>query len=78
MRPWDLTSGSAKLRAAMRSLEEAVALAGDSWNDDTFRHFQQRFLAPLEPSVRTTLESLNRLEQVLDRALRECESYETR
>lgn len=76
MRPWDLASGAARLRSAMKDLEHAVALANESWNDDTFRAFDQRFLETLRPAVRTTLDALNRLEQVLDRALAECESHQ--
>lgn len=76
MKPWDLASGAARLRSAMKDLEHAVALAGENWNDDTFRAFDQRFLQTLRPAMRTALDALNRLEQVLDRALAECSSYQ--
>jgi hypothetical protein len=74
MRPWDLSSGAAKLELAYKSLKKAAADAHESWSDDANRRFQETYLIPLEPRVREALDAIHRLDQILRDADRECGS----
>ncbi len=43
-----------------------------SWNDESRRHFEAEHLAPITPTIRMTLDAVNRLAEVLGRVEREC------
>ncbi|NQU25393.1 MAG: hypothetical protein HQ567_29255 [Candidatus Nealsonbacteria bacterium] len=75
MKSWDLSTSTAKLDRAVRMLRRARADALEHWDDQTHHKFQENHLDPVEPVVRTTLDVVHRLEQVLSKAQRECEGY---
>ncbi|MBN2022860.1 MAG: hypothetical protein JW809_08690 [Pirellulales bacterium] len=56
----------------MKDLNLARRRLGDQWQDDKFREFQETFLDPLEPKIRTLLTSLAELDEVLAKAERAC------
>ena len=72
MKNWELSAGAAKLELAMQSLQRSIAQAEQHWDDPTFEAFRQEYLAPLEPKVRTALDAIHSLDQVLGRAERAC------
>ena len=72
MRNWDLTAGAAKLEMALKTLQHASAEIGESWDDATNERFQENYVAPIEPRVRTLLDALNRLAELLANAERQC------
>lgn len=76
MKAWNLNAAGAHLELAMQDLLKAVAEAGGVWNDETYRRFCEAYIAPLQPTMRDTLESLLRLEQTLQEADRECGQHE--
>ncbi len=75
MKVWDLGSDAAKLDRAVQMLRRARADALEHWDDQTHHKFQENHLEPVEQIVRTTLDVIHRLEQVLSKAQRECEGY---
>jgi len=72
MRNWDLNSGASKLELSMQSLLAASAEAQQYWNDPAQRKFQETYLLPLEPKVRSVLDAIHRLAEVLAEAERYC------
>jgi|WetSurMetagenome_2_1015567.scaffolds.fasta_scaffold967177_2 hypothetical protein len=79
MKTWDLTAGAGKLELAMDSLRAAGAEVEQSWDDEAFRKFQETYITPLEPKVQNFLDALQRLNEVLTDAERQCgmDSYES-
>ena len=76
MKTWDLTTGAAKLADAIESLQVAWASAAEHWDDEASRKFKDRYLDPLQPKTRRTLDAVHRLAEVLGRAERECSERE--
>ena len=68
MRPWDLSAGAAKIQLALETLELAQAEVMERWKDETAGAFQRDYLDPLRPRVRRTLDAIDRLAHVLDKA----------
>jgi uncharacterized protein YukE len=56
----------------MKSLQEAGHDVADSWNDQSARRFQETYVAPLEPRLRTLLDAVKRLAEVLANAEHQC------
>ena len=73
MRIGDLNSGSARLHVALKNLLLRWEQTKEVWTDQTSRTFEEEHLVPIEPQVKTTLETIGRLAEVLDKAQRECE-----
>lgn len=72
MRTWDLSAGAGKLELALKALQAKSNEIAESWDDATYRRFVEEYIAPVEPHVRTTLDALNRLSEVLSNAERQC------
>ena len=72
MRTWDLTAGMAKLDMALKTLEAKVADIGESWDDDSYHRFQETYLEPLRPRMRTMADAIHRLSDVLATAEQQC------
>ncbi len=75
MKTCDLSTPTARLREAMKNLQLARQEIAEQWNDETHRHFEETFLAPLEPSMRRTVAAIGELSEVLAKAQRDCEGY---
>ena len=76
MKTWDLAAGAGKLELGLKSLQIAADDIGQSWDDDAYRRFVDSYLTPLEPRVRTLLDAVRRLAEVLANAERQCRSDE--
>lgn len=72
MRPGDLSSGPARLHLALKNLTLKWEETRELWNDSASRAFEENHLAPIAPQVGSTLETIARLAEMLDRAGREC------
>jgi X-X-X-Leu-X-X-Gly heptad repeat protein len=71
MRVGDLSSGASKLANALKQLNIKWEVASEGWHDVRSKAFQKDHIEPLTPSVKETLDSLGRLAEVLDRAIRD-------
>ena len=72
MKSWDLNSGTTKLELAMQSLQVAETEVEQYWTDEAYKKFQETYIAPLEPKVRSLLDAIHRLAEVLASAERQC------
>jgi uncharacterized membrane protein YgaE (UPF0421/DUF939 family) len=73
MKPGDLTSGAAKLHQAWQKLSARWELAKRDWHDSVSAEFEERYLAPLEPQIVSTLQRMRSLSNVLTTAQHECD-----
>ncbi len=72
MRPWDLTSGAAKLELALKTLQIKTADIGESWSDEAYSRFLETYIEPIEPRMKTMIDAIHRLSEVLNTAQRQC------
>jgi hypothetical protein len=72
MKSWDFSSGAAKLELAMKSLQLADAELEQYWTDAAHQKFQETYLEPLEPRIRSMLEAIHRVSEVFEIAERQC------
>jgi hypothetical protein len=72
MRPCDLTPGAAKLELALKTLETKAADIGEAWSDDAFGRFLEAYLEPLRPRLRTIIDAIHRVSEVVNAAERQC------
>jgi len=72
MRLFDLTSGAAKLEMALKTLETKAADIGDDWSDDAYARFLETYLEPIRPRLKTMVDAVHRLSEVLSTAERQC------
>ena len=73
MRPFDLTSGAARLNNALRVLQSARMEVMSHWTDKNSQSFDETYLEPLEARVKRVLEVADHLSEVLATAQHECE-----
>ena len=76
MRVGDLSSGASKLANALKQLTIKWDAASDTWNDTRAKSFHKDSIEPLLPAVKETLDSLGRLAEVLDRAIRDVSDHD--
>lgn len=76
MRVGDLSSGASKLANALKQLNIKWDSATDTWNDSRAKAFHKDAVEPLLPAVKETLDSLGRLAEVLDRAIRDVSDHD--
>ena len=72
MRPWDLTAGTAKLELALKTLQTRTADIGEAWSDEAYTRFLETHLEPIAPRMKTLIDAVNRLSEVLNAAERQC------
>ena len=72
MRAWDLTAGTAKLELALKTLQAKTAEIGESWTDEAYARFLETYLEPIQPRMKTMIDAIHRLSEVLDAADRQC------
>jgi hypothetical protein len=68
----DLYTGSARLSEALVQLEAAWGRVRVTWNDESRHHFEAEHIEEITPTVRLTLDAINRLAEVFARAERAC------
>jgi hypothetical protein len=72
MRLWDLSGGAAKLELALKTLQTKAADIGEAWSDEPYSRFVETYLDPLEPRMKTMIDAVHRLAEVLNISEREC------
>lgn len=72
MKLWDLSAGAGKLELAIKALHTTSNEIAKSWDDATYRRYVETHVTPVEAHIRTTLDALHRLSEVLSTAERQC------
>ena len=72
MRACDLTAGMGKLGMAAQSLCQATRETAESWNDQTFRDFEEMYVTAMDPKLRTCWNVVRRLAEAFAAAEHEC------
>ena len=70
----DLFTGAAHLRDATEELQSAWQQTTEDWNDPVSRKFCQRYLDPIGPSMKMSLDAIGQMGQMIQQMQRECES----
>jgi len=68
----ELRSSSARIREALDQLNVAWSQTTQKWNDAACHRFEQQHLEPIGPQVRAALDAISHIDQILQRADREC------
>ena len=74
MRHWDLYTHAAHLRKATEELQIAWQETNELWQDDVSQTFCERYLEPIGPATKLSLDAIGRMRQLLKQIQRECES----
>jgi hypothetical protein len=74
MRKCDLVTGASRIHHALENLEVVWQEAADRWNDSVSRRFCQEHLEPMIPDVKLALDSIARMNALMDEVQRDCES----
>ncbi|RMG38660.1 MAG: hypothetical protein D6725_06735 [Planctomycetota bacterium] len=72
----DLSAAAARLTKALDYLDEVWAAVREEWDDENSRAFAEEHLEPLASSVRSALDAVNRMNDVLAQAERDCSDPE--
>ena len=72
MKICDLHTGRIKLTRATKDLRQQWKDTKEHWHDEISRDFERDHLEPLGPQVTLMLAAINRLNEVLELAEREC------
>jgi hypothetical protein len=70
MRIGDLSTSTAKLKYGTDALRNAWLDVQTEWNDPAARRFEDAFLDPLVPLLKSSMEAMNRLAMVFAEAER--------
>jgi hypothetical protein len=70
----DLSSGTAKLELAIKSLRVTLSAVEKEWNDQAHRKFHEEYLAPIDPNVRRMTDAISRMAESIAAAERDCGS----
>jgi uncharacterized protein YukE len=72
VRLWDLTAGAAKLELALKTLQTKTADIGEAWTDEAYARFLETYLEPIAPRMKTMIDAIHRLSDVLNAAEQQC------
>ena len=73
MRNWDLLTSAARMRKATEDLQFAWQQTAELWQDDVSQDFCERYLEPLGPTMKMSLDAILRMRRVMNQIQRECE-----
>ena len=73
METWDLHTSAARLRKSTEDLQAAWTETADLWQDDVSRTFCERYLEPIGPALKISLDAVGRMQQLLNQIGREIE-----
>jgi hypothetical protein len=71
MKTWDMATGTAQLELALRTLQNVRKDVEESWDDENFRQFCEKYAFPAEMLARQLLDHARRLTQVFADARRD-------
>lgn len=67
-----MSSGSARLQHAMKTLQERWDLTREKWDDQVARDFEKNTLDPLDHMVKHALRGMQSISEVLTKARQDC------
>ena len=62
-----------RLQQTLKDLMHRWEKATETWDDQVSRDFQQSYLNPLPPRIKTTMESMQGMSDLLRKMKRDCE-----
>ncbi len=68
-----LATGRTNLIGAMKTLQQKWEKVRIPWNDPVALEFEREFVAPLEGHVRSSVNAMEQMYEVLSRVRRDCE-----
>jgi len=74
MRKCDLITGASRINHALENLQIVWQEVSDSWNDSVSRRFREEHLDPMIPDVKLAMDSISRMNSLMDEVQRDCES----
>ncbi len=72
MKPADLATGSAKLHKAWQKLMVRWEETKREWHDSVSGQFEEKYLMPLDPQIRVTLQRMRSLATAMSAAENDC------
>ncbi|MEN6459689.1 MAG: WXG100 family type VII secretion target [Thermoguttaceae bacterium] len=73
MKAWDLHAPVGKIELALKTLRTTIGAVEGQWTDQAKNQFQETHLTKIEPNVRSMLDAISQLNEVLNSAQRQCE-----
>lgn len=74
MRKCDLITGASRINDALEKLQIVWQEISDSWNDSVSRRFREEHLDPMIPDVKLAMDSVSRMNALMDEVQRDCAS----
>jgi hypothetical protein len=74
MRKCDLYTGAGRIYDAMEHLQIVWQEISEQWNDSVSRRFREQHLDPMLPDVKLALDSIGRLNALMDEVQRDCDN----
>jgi len=68
----ELRSSASRLREALDQLEIAWTKTREHWTDAASHRFEQEHLIPMKPQIRSALDAIAHIDQIIRQADREC------
>jgi uncharacterized protein YukE len=72
MRACDLSAAVGKLEMAAQSLRRSARDISESWNDQTFREFDETYVTAVDPKLKNLLDVVRRLAEAFAAAEHQC------
>ena len=67
-----MSSGAARLQHALKTLMENWDVTREMWADGVARDFEKNHLTPLEHQVKTALQGMGEISEVMSKVRRDC------
>ncbi len=67
----NVIAGAHRLKHAMRALRDHWLAVEPTWNDAVRQRFEDRYLAPLDPSAEAAVFGMQKLAEMLDKVRRD-------
>lgn len=67
-----IASGRARIQGALKDLNLRWGKAQTGWHDRVSLEFERRYLTSLEPKIRSAIQAIEQLREVVERMRREC------
>ena len=74
MRKCDLITGASRIYDALENLQIVWQEVSDNWNDSVSRRFREEHLDPMIPDVKLAMDSVARMNSLMDEVQRDCAS----
>jgi hypothetical protein len=68
----NVVEGAARLKAAMKSLQEHWLATEATWSDSVRQRFEERYILPMDPAAEAAINGMRKLAEVLEKVRRDC------